>query len=184
MCRRGHWCRSFFFFFFPIVLGGGCRGEGGCGGSYVGHLMPPRLAASLVGAVGCHIRTGDDRQRPTTCWRGHRLTQIIHASGGGDTGVKGGVWVTCGVFHAPATCSELVWGHGMPHQRPVVTDNALRHIYTSTHRGTQLVPFGTTLGYRGLSGSYVGFLLPVRLAAGLFGVLGCHHSATQHPWRP
>ena len=84
----------------------------------MGHLMPPRLAASLVGAVGCHIRTGDDRQRPTTYWRGHRLTQIIHASGGGDTGVKGG-----GV------------------------------------------------------GSYVGSFMPLRLAASLVGVMGCHISA-------
>ena len=50
--------------------------------------------------------------------------------------------------------------------------------------GTQCVPPGHPPVHRGLRGSHVGCLMPPRLAASLVGVMGCHHSARQHPQWP
>ena len=50
-------------------------------GSYVGSLVPPRLAGGLLWVVGLPCSSGNNHQRRTTYRRGHRLSQIIQASG-------------------------------------------------------------------------------------------------------
>ena len=110
--------------------------------------------------------------------RGNRQWMVIYRP------YVGNVWVICGVFDASATCNELGGVqacHGRALQRPSTPYD------TSTHPRIGVPQWGPLWyhpGDRGLRGSYVGYLMPVRLAAGLFRVLGCHHSATQHPWRP
>ena len=50
-------------------------------GSYVGSLVPPRLAGGLLWVVVLPCSSGNNHQRRTTYRRGHRLSQIIQASG-------------------------------------------------------------------------------------------------------
>ena len=109
----------------PRDLQGACFGSWGC----------PAAVAITINAVH-HISEGTQTVTDHPSIRKR------------DTGVKEDAWVICGVFDAPATCSECP---GVPCQSPAGTINALRHIYTSTDGGHPVRATGAPSGVPGVA---------------------------------
>ena len=79
----------------------------------MGHVQPPAGRFTPQGTLHPPGRPPPGRV-PFATWTS---VPSYFGEAGGCPGSHSGMWgvVTCGVFDAPATCSELGWGCGVPH---------------------------------------------------------------------